>query len=111
MKAARESTVEQYLVDQVKLLGGHIRKVKWIGRSKAPDRLVMLPGGYLFKNQSERARTPRSFLVELKAEGLAATFPNDAHERAQWREHERMRACGLDVYVIDSKAGVDEVLR
>lgn len=109
--SARESTVEDHLIERVKALGGHTRKVKWIGRNKAPDRRVMLPGRYLTSAASQRAREPRSFWIELKAEGLAATFPNDAHERGQWREHERMRACGEVVYVIDSKAGVDEVLR
>jgi len=39
----RESTIELYLVEQVKALGGEVRKVKWIGRNGAPDRIVMLP--------------------------------------------------------------------
>ncbi|MFY0084430.1 VRR-NUC domain-containing protein, partial [Acinetobacter baumannii] len=39
----RESVIEKYLVDKVKALGGEVRKVKWISRNSAPDRLVMLP--------------------------------------------------------------------
>ena len=39
----RESVIEKYLVQRVKALGGEVRKVNWIGRRGAPDRLVMLP--------------------------------------------------------------------
>jgi hypothetical protein len=102
----KESAVEAYLVERVKKLGGEVRKVSWQGRKGAPDRLVMLPGcdapGWF--------KSDRTIWVELKAEGLAALFPHTPHERQQWREHERMRAMGQRVAVIDSYAGVDEVL-
>lgn len=39
-----ERDVEKYLIKKVKLLGGCVRKVKWIGRNGAPDRLVLLNG-------------------------------------------------------------------
>jgi len=32
-----------HLVKRVRELGGEVRKVQWIGRRGAPDRLVMLP--------------------------------------------------------------------
>ena len=92
----RESTIEEYLVKKVKELGGECRKVKWIGRNGAPDRLVMMPG--------------KTIWVELKTEGLAALFPHTPHERQQHREHERMRAMGQRVAVVDSFAGVDALL-
>ncbi len=92
----RESDVEAHLVKRVKELGGECRKVTWIGRNGAPDRLVMLPGVTVW--------------VELKAEGLAALFPHTPHERQQHREHERMRAMGQRVVVIDNYAGVEELL-
>lgn len=97
-----ESRVEDYLVERVKDLGGEVRKVKWIGRSSAPDRLVMLPrsGG----------RTPRTIWVELKNPETIKTFPANAHERAQHREHERMRALGQRVEVIGTIEQVDEFL-
>lgn len=87
----RESTIEQYLVDQVKAAGGEVRKVKWIGRRGAPDRRVMLParGGWW---------------VELKRPGLDA-------EDHQLREHARMHRMGERVLVIDSKEAVDLFLR
>lgn len=92
-----ESDVERYLVERVKALGGEVRKVQWIGRRGAPDRFVMLP-------------TVIGIWVELKAPGLAATFPATPHERQQHREHERMRAMRQRVVVIDSAAGVDALL-
>ncbi|MBR8070404.1 VRR-NUC domain-containing protein [Burkholderia cenocepacia] len=92
----RESDIENYLVARVKALGGEVRKVKWIGRRGAPDRIVMLParGG---------CRAPLTVWVELKAPGV----PPEAH---QVREHERMRAAGQYVEVVDSFSRVDEVL-
>lgn len=107
----RENKVEAYLVKRVDELNGEIRKVKWVSRSSAPDRRVMLPAmsaevdGLIFE------AAPRSFWVELKAEGLAAEFPHNAHERAQHREHERLRKFGDRVEVIDSFERVDEVLK
>lgn len=96
-KFTRESDVEAYLVERVKALGGEIRKCVFLGHNGAPDRLVMLPNG-------------RTLWAEVKAPGLAATFPSNAHERAQAREHERLCAVGQQVFVVDSPEGIDEVL-
>lgn len=85
----RENTIEQYLVEQVKAKDGEVRKVKWIGRNGAPDRIVMLPD--------------RTVWVELKA-------PGEKCRPHQIREHERMRRMGQRVEVVDSFEGVDEVL-
>lgn len=92
----RESQIEAHLVKRVKALGGEVRKVQWIGRRGAPDRLVMLPGEEWFIG-------PETVWVELKAPGVKP----EAH---QLREHERMRALGQCVIVIDSIEGVDEWL-
>ena len=94
----RERDVEQYLVEQVKVKGGEVRKVKWIGRNGAPDRIVMLPA-YNAGNH----RWPRTIWVELKA-------PGEKCRPHQIREHERMRRMGQRVEVVDSFEGVDEVL-
>jgi len=85
----RESDIEDYLVQRVKAMGGEVRKVKWLGRRGAPDRVAMLFGRVLW--------------VELKAPGEKAK-PHQA------REHERMRDMGQRVEVVDSFARVDEVL-
>lgn len=85
----RESKVEDYFNRQVEAAGGEVRKVKWIGRRGAPDRLAMLNGPHF---------------VEMKRPGKKA----EAH---QAREHERMRKHGLKVYVIDTLAGVDAFIK
>lgn len=85
----RESTIEQYLVERTKALGGECRKLRWIGRNGAPDRIVMLNGQVIF--------------IELKA-------PGGKCRPHQIREHERMRRMGQRVEVVDSFEGVDEVL-
>lgn len=107
----KESGVEDYLVERVEALGGEVRKVKWIGRKGAPDRLVMLPPVYWNRDlQVHISRDNPTIWVELKRPGKLATFPADARERAQAREHERMRECGQRVEVIDSKEGIDKLL-
>lgn len=85
----RESTIENYLVERVKAMGGECRKLRWIGRNGAPDRIVMLNGQVIF--------------IELKA-------PGEKCRPRQIREHERMRRMGQRVEVVDSFEGVDEVL-
>lgn len=110
----KERDIERYLVRRVKELGGECRKVKWIGRSGAPDRLVMLPPQNLLawdnvihpgavRLREPFSRVARTIWVELKAPGEKATA-------AQQREHQRMRAMGQCVEVVDSFERVDEVL-
>ena len=96
----RESEIENYLVERVKALGGEVRKLKWIGRRGAPDRIVMLPGG---SNLFGESLPGIALWVELKAPGEKAK-PHQA------REHERMRKMGQRVVIVDSFEGVDEVL-
>ncbi len=119
MTKLKESDIEQYLVDRVKSLGGEVRKVKWIGRRSAPDRLVMLPEiRKTFRHDGRKGTSyinrliqkGRTIWIELKAPGKKATFPADFRERAQAREHERMRTMGQRVVVVDSFEGVDQVL-
>lgn len=86
----RERTIEAYLVERAKALGGEVRKIKWLGRRGAPDRVVWFADG-------------REIWVELKAPGIAP-------EPHQQREHERMRRMGRRVEVVDSFARVDSIL-
>lgn len=98
MPVLKERDIEAHLVQRVKALGGEVRKVKWIGRRGAPDRLVMLPdpgpGVGVFNN---------AWWVELKATGVKP-------ETYQLREHKRMREMGQRVVVIDSIEGVEALL-
>jgi hypothetical protein len=101
----RESQIEAYLVKRVKALGGEVRKVQWVGRRGAPDRLVMVPR-VLNANPTGWVADPCTITttwVELKAPGVEP----EAH---QLREHKRMRAMGQRVVVIDSIEGVDALL-
>jgi len=101
----RERDIERHLVRRVKELGGEVRKVAWIGRASAPDRLVLLP----LTKVGQHWVAP-TIWVELKNPKTIATFPADARERAQAREHERMRAMGQRVEVIGTIEQVEELL-
>ena len=82
-----ERDIEAYLVKRVQALGGEVRKAAWIGRRGAPDRCVMLDGCTIW--------------VELKATGQKP-------QPHQTREHQRMRAMGQTVLVLDSIESIDE---
>lgn len=97
----RERDIENYLVRRVKEAGGEVRKVSWIGRRGAPDRVVFF--------RADETMTGLVFdempvWVELKAPGVKP-------EPHQVREHERMRRLGQRVVVIDSFQQVDELLK
>ena len=94
----RESEVEMYFVNECYRNNLLVRKLTWIARKGAPDRIVFGLDGQLC-------------FVEFKAPGKAALFPRNPHEQAQWREHERLRKRGQRVVVIDSKEGVDQLVR
>ena len=94
----RERDIESYLVKRAKALGGEVRKVKWIGRRGAPDRLLMLPSALML-----RTGLSSTVWVELKA-------PGEKAKPHQIREHKRMRRMGQRVEVIDSIEKVMELL-
>ncbi|OXE36639.1 MAG: hypothetical protein CGW95_06520 [Phenylobacterium zucineum] len=71
-------------------MGGIAYKFTSPVRANVPDRIVVMPGG-------------RLIFVELKAPGKVAN-------PAQLREHQRLRDLGQTVVVIDSLAGVEELL-
>jgi hypothetical protein len=99
----RERDIEAHLVKRVKQLAGEVRKVEWVGRRGAPDRLVMLPNwdGQIIMVQG--MQVPNQIWVELKAPGVEP-------EPYQLREHARMRALGQRVEVIDSIEAVESLL-
>ena len=77
-----EKDIEAALVKRVKALGGTAEKFTSPNRRSVPDRLITLPGGVIV-------------FVELKATGKKATD-------AQARDHNRRRAMGCRVLVIDN---------
>lgn len=80
-----ESVMEDLLVERAESLGWISRKVSWIGRRGAPDRLFAKPGRLIF--------------IELKRPG-GKTSPN------QEREITSLRNAGIEVYLIeDLKSG------
>jgi hypothetical protein len=101
LRRMRESQIEKHLVARVKALGGECRKISWIGRRGAPDRLVMLPARWV--NVGSYWAPSYTIWVELKASGVKP-------EAYQLREHARMRAMGQRVVVIDSIEGVEIIL-
>jgi hypothetical protein len=86
-----ERDIERALIAKVKTLGGTAEKFVSPQKRSVPDRLVILPGG-------------RIIFVELKAPGK---HPTDN----QARDHERRRALGCDVRVIDNLEDVKEFPR
>lgn len=82
MAYIREDSIEAHLVKEVKKAGGIAYKFISPGRRSVPDRLVLLPGG-------------KVIFVECKAPGEKPTA-------AQLREHEKIRALGFIVHVLDS---------
>lgn len=84
----RESTIETYLIEQVKLFGGDCQKHVSPGRSGVVDRIVILPLGLPV------------WFVETKAPGRGAD-PLQAYER------ERLLRLGQRYALLDTKAKID----
>lgn len=83
----REKQIEAYLVKVAKQHGGVAEKFTSPGRRSVPDRLVQLPRN-------------RIWFVECKATGQKPT-------EGQARDHEKRRARGHAVFVVDSYESVD----
>lgn len=88
-----EGKIEAYLVQRVRETGGKVRKLKWIGRSGAPDRIVWwsING------------TAVIVFVEVKA-------PGKKMGELQKIECEKLRDDGIDAFVIDTKEEVDRMI-
>ena len=76
----RESAIEAAFCRRVESLGGEVRKVKWLDRNGAPDRVALADDGYLV-------------WVELKQ-------PNGVLSAQQKLEHARLRRRGQRVDVV-----------
>ncbi len=87
-----EASVENYLRAQVKAHGGQTRKVAWIGRKGAPDRIVWW-------------KFPFIALVECKAPGEEVDWRS-----LQGREIKRLRDDRWPVCVVASRQEVDALI-
>lgn len=85
-----EKAIERYLVERVKARGGVCLKYSNANVTGYPDRVALFPGG-------------RTAWVELKSKGKK---PN----KVQQIRHAEMERIGHHVYVIDSKAQVDDLI-
>jgi hypothetical protein len=85
-----EGRIENYLKFCVKKAGGKFRKLKWLGRNGAPDRMIWWEG-------------PRMAFIEVKRPGEGPT-------RAQRREHDRLRVDGFHVFTVNDCASVEQVV-
>lgn len=84
-----ESYVEKYLVARVKELGGEALKVVYQGRTGAPDRWCILPGG-------------RIIIVETKS--ATGKLSTKQRKEIQW-----FRRMGFEAHVVSSREMVDEI--
>ena len=87
----RESSVEKYLVKEIRLLGGTAYKFSSPARRAVPDRLIVFPGLC-------------AFFIECKAFGESLT-------PAQEREHKGLRNLNQEVFTVDSIEQIDELLK
>lgn len=84
----REIGIEMPVVKAAEKAGYFVRKVSWVGRRSAPDRVF-----------SRRDRG--TVWIEFKRPGERPTT-------AQSLEHERMRSAGMEVHYCDS---IDDAMR
>ena len=96
MPRTRENKIEAHLVERAERAGALVRKLAYIGRRGAPDRMVVWG-----TQRGERVGFPCQIdFVELKAPGQRP----DPHQE---REHARLRSMGCNVFVLDSIEAVD----
>lgn len=80
-KGVRESSIEHRVTERAKENGWLVRKLSWIGRRGAPDRLFMKAGVVVFVEFKQAKKKPREH---------------------QNQEHIKLRAAGMYVVIIDN---------
>ena len=86
----RERDIESKLRDAVKAVGGLCWKFTSPGTSGVPDRIVLMPQG-------------RIAFVETKA-------PGEVPRKIQLKRHKQLRVLGFQVYVLDDKKDIAELV-
>lgn len=85
-----EKKVEKYLVDRVESIGGLCVKFPPLFFKGFPDRICLLPGGFLV-------------FVETKSQGQKPRL-------IQKKVHERLTRLGFRVEVVDSTEAVENLM-
>ena len=86
----RERQIEQKLVKAVKTAGGIAPKLTSPGFDGMPDRMVLMPGGYIG-------------FVEVKA-------PGEKPRPLQLSRHRLLRRLGFKVYVLDGAEQIGGII-
>jgi hypothetical protein len=89
-KKMREKAIEAKLAKAVKSMGGIAPKFVSPGLDGMPDRIVLLPGGYMV-------------FVEVKA-------PGEKPRPLQLARHRLLRRLGFQVYVLDDEQQIGGIL-
>lgn len=84
-----ECAVEDPVVAWAKAHGWLVRKLAWVGRRDAPDRLFIKAGRVVFIEFKDRDEPLRL---------------------SQRREHDKLRAAGAEVYVCDTREAAIAIL-
>lgn len=84
-----EGPVEEWVCSKATDAGWYVRKMKWIGRRKGPDRFF--------------AKEGRVVLIEFKRVGGKA-------DAGQGAEIKRLQAAGVEVHVVDNPLAALRVL-
>lgn len=102
--ARPEAKIENYLVTRCEAAGALVRKLSYVGRRGASDRMVVWP---------EREWTPDgwTFIAETRVDFVELKAFGKKPDPHQEREHQRLRDLGANVYVIDSKEAVDRYVK
>lgn len=93
----RENKIERHLLRRAICQGAEVRKVKWIGRNGAPDRLIIWP-------PSPRRVTGIVDWIELKS-------TTGKLSPSQIREHQILTQANQNVFVFSSTEQVDDYIR
>lgn len=85
-----EDVLETAVCAEAIRTGWFVRKIAWLGRRGAPDRVFIADG--------------RTVWIEFKA-------PDGHVDPAQEMEHKRMRAAGAEVHVVRTVDAAQRILR
>ena len=86
----RERDIEVKLRKSVEAQGGFCWKFTSPGTAGVPDRIILMPKGTIA-------------FVEVKA-------PGEVPRKIQLKRHRQLRALGFQVYVLDDRNKIDEII-